>query len=202
MPTEPERGEPERRNLRARLAAATMALEERLGDEEALEGRVGRVDDRRRKSRHAEVAERAERAAQATPPTDHTLDLGTETGVATEMARASMEPDWEDNPEHLDTPAEVRAHFRSEGMDPMDTDTPQRALFGHFLVHGMADEPGMGGRTPAELEAEHDLVVAAMAEYGHEHHTPLDVTDLGVGGGGGGSLAFDDPYGLVPGGEG
>lgn len=188
MATDPKKGEPEARRAAAAAAAAEEGLERGPGS--------------RGVNRTKEVAKRAERAGRVKRPTDHTLDLGTETGVASEMARASVEPDWEDNPEHLDTPAEVREDLMDDGLDPMDTGTPQRALFGHFLVHGMADDPGMGGRTPAQLEAEHDMVVAAMKEHGHDHDTPLDVgmIDFGVGmggGSGGNPFEFDDPWGLT-----
>lgn len=104
------------------------------------------------------------------------------------LGQPETEPDWGDNPSHLDTPAEVRASLRADGLDPMDTDTREEAMFGHFLVHAYADDEDMGGRTPAQLEAEHDLTVAAMLSYGVGHESPMDRPD--------GPFAFDDPYGI------
>lgn len=181
-------------------ASAEEVLTASLASGGAYDSSVG-FDDGRRKSRTQEMAERATETGKAVAPTDHTLDLGTDTGVATEMARGTVEPDWGNNPEHLDTPAEVRAEFRDDGLDPIDVDTAARASFGHFLVHGMANEPDMGGRTPEQLEAEHDLAVAAMREYGYDHHSPLD---LGVGRGDDEADAddpfeFDDPFGVAGG---
>lgn len=211
-------GESLRERIAARVAAAkgeaskTGAGAERvassaLADRAAFQGAIGSVDDRRTKSRTQEMAERAERAGRASAPTDHTLDLGTGTGVATEMARGSIEPDWNDNPEHLDTPAEVRADLRASGLDPMDTETEDEAMFGHFLVHSFADDRDRGGRSPAQLEAEHDMVVAAMLGHGVEHRSPLDIASpLALPGRGGGQIdaepfAFDDPFGLSRGGD-
>lgn len=183
-------------------AGAERVASSALADRAAFQGAIGRIDDARSKSRTQQMAERAERAGRASAPTNHTLDLGTGTGVATEMARGSIQPDWDDNPEHLDTPAEVRTDLRQSGLDPMDTETKDEAMFGHFLVHSFADDRDMGGRTPAQLEAEHDMVVEAMQDHGVDHHSPLDVASpLALPGRGGGDIeaqpfAFDDPFGL------
>jgi len=99
------------------------------------------------------------------------LDAGVGTGVDATLGAPSVlgpagrggEPDWHDNPETL---------------DPMNVGIEQEALFGHALVHKYADEPDHGGRTPAQLEAEPDLVVDAMDDFGFEHHSPLDVSPV------------------------
>lgn len=187
---------------------ANSLLAAALASEAAYSGKIGRIDDARRKSRTQQMAERAERSGRAKRVTGHTLDLGMEDGTVTRMARGSMEPDWDDNPEHLDTPAEVRADLRDSGLDPMDTETEEEASFGHFLVHSFADDDDLGGRSPAQLEAEHDMVVEAMQDHGVGHHSPLDVAS---------PLAltprdsegvietnpfeFDDPWGLSGGGD-
>lgn len=183
---------------------ANSLLAAALASEAAYSGKIGRIDDARRKSRTQEMAERAERSGRANRVTGHTLDLGMEDGTVTRMARGSMEPDWDDNPEHLDTPAEVRADLRDSGLDPMDTGTEEEATFGHFLVHAFADDKDHGGRTPAQLEAEHDMVVEAMQEHGVDHHSPLDVASplaLTPAASDGeiepdNPFEFDDPWGL------
>jgi hypothetical protein len=92
------------------------------------------------------------------------------------------DPDWSDNPDDLDTPEEVRETLKERGLDPMDVDTKDEAMFGHFLIHAYADDPDMGGRTPTELEAEHDMVVEALVnDHDVDHDSPLD---------------FDDPFGV------
>lgn len=145
--------------------------------------------DRRKKSRNKQVAENAAKAAEVTPPLGHSLRTMEPTTVG-RMAAASMEPDWGDNPAHLSNPMEVKEDLRDDGLDPMDVDTREEATFGHFLVHAMADDADRGGRTPQQLEAEHDMVVAAMREHGVDHHSPLDLA--GIEGGD----AVGDPFGV------
>lgn len=107
------------------------------------------------------------------------VDASLATGVSVAMGAAGRgEPDWGDNPEHLDSAAEVRADLLEDGHDPMDVDTEKEALFGHALVHAYANDPDMGGRTAEQLEAEHDLVVDAMDDFGFDHDSPLDVHPL------------------------
>lgn len=187
---------------RARALAAARRAAERTGQatrrrgEAALEAASDReLDadtfvDRRRKSRGQRFAEAVTETTMVDAPTGHTLSTTDTTDRVVQMARAPMEPDWEDNPEDLDTPEEVREDLRESGLDPMDTATADEAQFGHFLVHTYADDRDRGGRTVAQLEAEHDMVVASMLEHGVNHHSPLDVGDihggdmLGAGGGG------------------
>lgn len=87
-------------------------------------------------------------------------------------------PDWNDNPPDLDTPQEVRESLRADGLDPMDTDSKQQASFGHSLTHSFADDPDLGGRTPEQLEAEHDMTVDAMEEFGVDHDSELGLNDI------------------------
>lgn len=101
------------------------------------------------------------------------------------------EPDWHDNPDHLDEPEEVRESLRDSGLDPMDVGTKEQAAFGHFLVHSFADDEDLGGRTPEQLEAEHDLTVQAMRDFGVGHHSPLDRADVDDH-----PFAFGDEWGL------
>jgi hypothetical protein len=146
--------------------------------------------DRRKKSRNKQVAENAAKSAEVTPPLGHSLRT-MEPNTVAQMAAAPIEPDWEDNPAHLDTPTEVREDLRDDGLDPMDVNTPQRAAFGHSLIHGMANDPDRGGRTPAQLEAEHDMVVEAMTEdYGMDHDSPLDLAGITNG------AMQGDPFGV------
>lgn len=98
------------------------------------------------------------------------------------------EPDWHDNPDHLDTPDEVRDDLRESGLDPMNVGTEEEATFGHFLIHGFEDDEGLGGRTADQLEAEHDMTVEAMADFGVGHESPMDAP--------GGAFDFDDEWGL------
>lgn len=88
------------------------------------------------------------------------------------------EPDFEDNPPGLDTPEEVKMSLDEDGLDPMDVDSVEEATFGHSLVHAFADDPDHGGRTEVQLEAEHDMTVEAMIEFGVEHDSPLDLEDI------------------------
>lgn len=88
------------------------------------------------------------------------------------------EPDWNDNPADLDTPEEVRESLRDDGLNPMNVGTQEEAQFGHALVHELANDPDHGGRTAAQLEAEHDLVVDALHDYGVDTDSPLDRSDL------------------------
>lgn len=90
----------------------------------------------------------------------------------------AKDPDWDNNPPGLDTPEEVRASLRADRLDPMDVDTKEEAVFGHSLVHAFADDADHGGRTEAQLEAEHDLTVDAMEDFGVGHDTPLDKEDI------------------------
>jgi len=101
------------------------------------------------------------------------------------------DPDWENNPDHLDTPEEVREDLLESGLNPMNVGTEAEATFGHFLVHGFADDEDFGGRSPAQLEAEHDLTVQAMADFGVGHRSPLDRSDIGES-----PFDFDDDWGL------
>lgn len=125
--------------------------------------------------------ERRDGAAGPAPGLDPgvgSVDPRVEAGLMSAGYSGHADPDWHDNPDHLDTPAEVREGLMEAGLDPMDVDTEQQALFGHALVHGYANDPDLGGRTPAQLEAEHDLVVAAMDDYGFDHDSPLDVHSI------------------------
>lgn len=162
------------------------------------------------KSRTKEVFARAQQYATASAPVDVSMDPspsgdkmwdfasagngGTPTGQPTsgsangqterseEAVRVeSGGGDWSDNPEHLDEPEEVREELRADGLDPMDVASEEEATLGHRLVHQFADEPGMGGRSREQLEAEHDMVVTELNEDG-DHDTPLQ---------------FDDPFGAT-----
>lgn len=107
------------------------------------------------------------------------------------LMSANDDPDWEDNPDHLDTPEEVRDDLRDSGLNPMNVGTEAEATFGHFLVHGFADDEELGGRSAAQLEAEHDLTVQAMRDFGVGHHSPLDRSDIAED-----PFGFDDAWGL------
>lgn len=102
----------------------------------------------------------------------------------------TRDPDWHNNPDNLDSPEEVREDLREDGLDPMDTRTQDQAMFGHFLVHALADDDDRGGRSPEQLEAEHDMVVAAMNEHGADHRSPLDHDDIE------GGDKWADPFGV------
>lgn len=102
------------------------------------------------------------------------------------------DPDWEDNPDDLDTPEEVRDDLRDSGLNPMNVGSEDEATFGHFLVHAFADDDDLGGRTPEQLEAEHDLTVGAMLDFGVGHHSPMDRSDVGVN-----PFDFADGWGLT-----
>jgi len=139
--------------------------------------------------------------AGATPGVSAELPLGHMGEMAMIDADALLfsvgpDPDWEDNPADLDTPDEVREDLRDSGLNPMNVGTEEDAMFGHFLVHAFEDDEDLGGRTAAQLEAEHDLTVQAMADFGVGHHSPLDRGDIGDG-----SLDFDDAWGLMWGDE-
>jgi hypothetical protein len=154
------------------------------------------------RSRTKEVFARAQRYATASAPVDVSMDPspsgdkmwafasagnhGTPTGqtktpdTQTESQKAQSGADsngrWEDNPEDLDEPDEVREELRADGLDPMDVASEEEATLGHRLVHEFAGEPGMGGRSREQLDAEHDLVVAELDEDG-DHDTPLEFAD-------------------------
>lgn len=178
--------DPEAKRARARRAKAVVAAA-------TADGIASDVEvDRRKKSRNRRFVEAAEQAAEATAPTDHTLDIMDQAPVVVEMARSSMDPDWEDNPNNLDTSVEVRSELRDDGLDPMDVSTPQQASFGHSLVHQFANDRDLGGRTPEQLEAEHDMTVAAMREFGHKHDSPLSMGGI-TGDGGGADLEVEAP---------
>lgn len=134
--------------------------------------------DKRRKSRVKEFAERATKAGEIGSPVDANLQTMDQAETVADMARAGLDPDWEDNPDHLDTSAEVRADLREDGLDPVDVNTEERAAFGHFLLHTFANDPDRGGRTPEQLEAEHDMVVDAMIDEGMDHDSPLDLQNI------------------------
>lgn len=89
-----------------------------------------------------------------------------------------VDPDWDDNPDDLDSIPEVKAALAEAGLDPMDIDTRKEASFGHSVTHAFADDPGRGGRTPAQLEAEHDMTVEAMQGFGMDHDSELDLDDI------------------------
>lgn len=213
-----EQTDPEGRRERA-LAAARRAAE-RTGEAAQRRGQAA-LDaagdrelasdtfiDKRRKSRSQRFAEAVTETAKVDAPTGHSLSTVDKTGRVVQMATAPMEPDWEDNPEDLDSPEEVREDLRESGLDPMDTATPEEAQFGHFLVHAYADDRDRGGRTVAQLEAEHDMVVAAMLDHGFNHDSPLDTEDihggsmLGAGGGGDDGLLNIGRIGLLGGDDG
>ncbi|MFB6200397.1 MAG: hypothetical protein ABEI98_00095 [Halorhabdus sp.] len=124
-----------------------------------------------------------------------------------QSASASSEPDWEGNPSNLDTAAEVQEEFVAAGLDPMNVDSAEEAEFGHFLVHSFADDRDHGGRTEAQLEAEHDMVVASLDDYGIDHSSPLDLEDISGSEAGDDSEAqglfeFADPFNVAGGGGG
>lgn len=167
--------------------------------------------DRRKKSRNRELVERAEKAARLSSPYQTSLQPVGDPRVATAMASANaamgenllapstsekerpddgIDPDWEDNPENLDSPEEVRENLRSNGLDPMDVDTKERAMFANALLHAWANDPDRGGRTPEQLEAEHDMVAAALLEYDVDHDSELDLEDIE-------GASEDDPFGLT-----
>lgn len=112
---------------------------------------------------------RLDEMASATP-----MDVDAEAGYYDDGSK----PDWDDNPENLDTPEEVRAEERSRGLDPVDVDTREHAIFGNMLLHHWEHTPDHGGRTPAELEAEHDMVSDALDDFGVDHTSPMDVDDI------------------------
>lgn len=175
---------PSKKRGRAQRAKAILAAAKSGGLDADVEV------DRRTKSRQKQFAAAAEEAGRAGRVTDHTLDIMDQTPRVVEMASATMEPDWGDNPAHLDTTEEVKGALVEAGLDPMDIDTPGQATFGHSLVHAYANDRDLGGRTPEQLEAEHDMVVEAMREYGFDHDSPLDKPDI-TGGGGGAMLVVD-----------
>jgi hypothetical protein len=153
-------------------------------------------------NRTKEVFARAQRYATASAPVDISMDPspsgdkmwafasagnhGTPTGQSkapdtqsqsqTAQSGADSGGRWADNPENLDEPEEVREELRADGLDPMDVASEEEATLGHRLVHEFAGEPGMGGRSREQLEAEHDMVVAKMDEDG-DHDTPLEFAD-------------------------
>lgn len=139
-----------------------------------------------KKSRNKQFVEEVQHAGTVGSPTNHTLSTMDMAGNVVAMTQSPMaagqEPDWDDNPDDLDTPDEVREDLRESGLDPMDVSTKSKAEFGHFLVHAMADDHDRGGRTPEQLEAEHDMVTAALDDYGVNHDSPLDTGDIYGGG--------------------
>lgn len=172
---DPEKGEAEPSKAAQRAAAARRAVLEAAARQEGVDPTV--AVDRRKKSRNKQVAENAEKAAAATAPLGHSLRTMESNRVA-QMAAAAPEPDWENNPDDLDTPAEVREDLKEDGLDPMDVENEEEAMFGHFLVHAYADDNDLGGRTREQLEAEHDMTVEAMREHGINHDSPLDPADI------------------------
>lgn len=154
------------------------------------------------RSRNQDVFARAQDYATASAPVDVDMDPSPSGDKMWEFARAGndgqptaptsngenddedtfVEATWNDNPGDLDTPQEVRESIRERGHDPMDVETKSEAEFGHYLVHSLVDDPDHGGRTPTQLEAEHDMVVDALEEYGVDHDTPLE---------------FEDPFGVT-----
>lgn len=146
--------------------------------------------DKRKKSRNKEILERATESAKVEPATEHTLDVMDDGAMVTEMARSGAEPDWGDNPAGLGNPMEVREDLREDGLDPMDVDSKEEALYGHFLTHAFADDPDRGGRSPQQLEAEHDMVVEKMEKFGVDHDSPLDLGDIE------GGESVGDPFGV------
>lgn len=90
------------------------------------------------------------------------------------------EPDWGNNPDDLDSPRDVREEFEDSGLNPMNVDSQEEAQFGHMLVHAFANDGDLGGRSAAELEAEHDMTVAALDDFGVETDSPLDFANGGL----------------------
>lgn len=183
---ESEKSEPSERAKK--LAAFRKRAIEEAARQEGTDATYGL--DKRKKSRNREVLERAVESAKVDPATEHTLDVMDDGAMVTEMARSGAEPDWGDNPAHLSNPMEVREDLRDDGLDPMDVDSKDEALYGHFLTHAFADDPDRGGRTPQQLEAEHDMVVEKMEEYGFDHDSPLDLEDIE------GGESVGDPFGV------
>jgi hypothetical protein len=142
------------------------------------------------------------RSATMAPPVKNSLETMDGRSRVVEMAKSGMahpEPDWQDNPDDLDSPQEVRMSLLSAGLNPVDADTKQEALGAHAAVHDFASDPGRGGRSPEQLEAEHDMAVAAMQSHGAEDSSPLDVIGGQDHGGGNGALVFGDPFGAASG---
>lgn len=183
-----EKGEAKPSEARKRAAAAKRAALKAAAEQSDVDATIG--VDKRKKSRNRELVERAVETAKVSPPTNHSLRTMDAAPVVSEMARSSMGADWEDNPEHLDTPEEVREDLRDDGLDPMDVGSKDEAMFGHFLVHAFADDRDRGGRTAAQLEAEHDLVVSSLGDYDVDHDSPLDLEDIE------GGDRFGDQFGV------
>lgn len=173
--SEPEKGDAKPSKAAQRAAAVRKAAIEAAARQEGVDPTVG--IDRRKKSRNKQVAENAKKAAEATAPLGNSLKTMESNRVA-QMAAAAPEPDWDNNPDDLDTPAEVRETLKEDGIDPMDVESRKEAMFGHFLVHAYADDNDLGGRTPEQLEAEHDMTVDAMRDHGINHDSPLDLADI------------------------
>lgn len=75
------------------------------------------------------------------------------------------------NPDGLDTRAEIRDDLRDDGINPMDVDSQDKAQAGWSYLHSFEDEPpaDRGGRTDSQLAAESEMVADALdEEYGVE----------------------------------
>lgn len=155
----------------AATRAAAREAKRQTGDVNAAE-----FVDRRKKSRNKEIVRRAEEAARVAPLTGHSLETMDQAPNVVEMARASVEPDWGDNPLGLGTASGVRATLRADGLNPVDVGTPKETLLANALLHKWAKRPNHGGRTPAELEAEDDMVLEAAEHFGL-HVTPISMGD-------------------------
>ncbi|MCG1002864.1 MULTISPECIES: hypothetical protein [Halobacterium] len=151
------------------------------------------------KTRTEEMFARAQNAATAGAPFKASIDptpnememwsfaAAGDVGQPTRYEGDGQGVDWDDNPEHLDTPDEVRQDLRADGLDPMDVASEQDAQFGHMLVHAYEDDSDRGGRSPEQLEAEHDMTVAALIDHENEHDTPMDSHPF----------EFADPFGAA-----
>lgn len=186
---------------RERAAAAARAAVARANTDTSPTGTT--IGPSSNMTRTQKMFARAEQAATAGAPVQASLDPtpnemgmwefasagnnGQPTSAGTNSSGGGA--DWGDNPDHLDTAEEVREDLRADGLDPMEAATQQQAQFGHMLVHDLQDDPGRGGRTAEQLEAEHDMTVAAMTGFGANHHTPMDTHPF----------QFSDPFGAASG---
>lgn len=75
------------------------------------------------------------------------------------------------NPDRLDTPAEIRDRVRAAGGDPMDIGTQEQAQFAWSLLHSWEDDPPPSRTDPAVMAAETEFVADALV---HDYGVELD----------------------------
>lgn len=80
-----------------------------------------------------------------------------------------------DNPDRLDTRAEVADEIRRRGHDPMDIRRNDQLTFGWSLLHSGGPGSRLGGRAEETVALEAERIISAAGERDVELREPLDL---------------------------